>query len=142
MSVVDISKEIWKFNRVRTLATLDDIEKMPNSQEVLGWRAAPGRAHIAWQLMHIGITEELFASERIHGREPSWSELVPRFKGGSTPDDDIPSVDRIREILSTSREHLFEAVSNLNQDDLNMIPEAFKERGWTVGIMLCEEIAT
>lgn len=52
------------FARDRTLATLDAIEKLPQPQAILGWRPGPGRAHIAWQLLHVGITEELFASER------------------------------------------------------------------------------
>ena len=41
------------------------IEAEPNARSVLAWRPGPGRAHIGWQLMHIGITEELFASDRL-----------------------------------------------------------------------------
>ena len=67
---------------------LDAIAELPNPVDVLGWRPGTGRAHIAWQLMHIGATEELFASERIPGTPPEDPETVARFRGGSTPDDD------------------------------------------------------
>ena len=67
MSTIDVTIEIWQFNRERTLMTLDEISGLDDPQTVLGWRPAEGRAHIAWQLMHIGITEELFATERLVG---------------------------------------------------------------------------
>ena len=65
MSIIETTIKIWESNRQRTLATLDEIAKHPNATEILGWRPGPGRAHIAWQLVHVGITEELFATERI-----------------------------------------------------------------------------
>jgi uncharacterized damage-inducible protein DinB len=86
--------------------------------------------------MHIAITEELFATERMKGESPKWPDLVLRFKGGSTPDDNIPQVGQVREVLDESRSHLIEAASQLSEADLQTIPEAFKERGWTFGTML------
>ena len=81
----------YQFNRPRTLGLLDKIEAEKEPQKILGWRPGPGRAHIAWQLTHIGVTEELFATERLApGTKPAFADLVPRFKGGSTPDDEIP----------------------------------------------------
>lgn len=136
MSVISLSTDLWEFNRARTLATLDDIAKQADPQAVLGWRPAPGRAHIGWQLMHIGVTEELFATARMRGTKPAGPDLVPRFKGGSTPDDDIPTVEQIREVLATGRKHLTETVSLLSENDLGTIPEAFKERGWTNATIL------
>ena len=54
--------------------------------------------------MHIGITEELFATERlVVGAEPAFADLVPRFKGGSTPDDEVPAAGLIRWVLEESR---------------------------------------
>jgi uncharacterized damage-inducible protein DinB len=132
MSAISVYLQATEFNRTRTLATLDDIAKQPDPKAVLGWRPGPGRAHIAWQLMHIGITEELFATERLFGRTPAYSELVPRFKGGSTPDDDIPAVDQIREVLMESRVHLRNAFGTFNDSDLQVIPDWFRERGWTL----------
>ena len=136
MSQIDTIRGIWEFNRGRTLATLDSISKLPDSAAVLGWRPGPGRAHIAWQLMHIGISEELFATERLLGNPPAFAELVPRFKGGSTPDDQIPTLGQIHEVLNASRQHLLETMARYSDSDLATIPEAFRERGWSIGTVL------
>ena len=136
MSIIGTTTQIWGTNRERTLATLDDIERLENPQAALGWRPGPGRAHIAWQLVHIGITEQLFATERLLGTAPSFPDLVPRFKGGSRPDDDIPSAALIREVLETSRRDLLNTLATFNDGDLETIPERFRERGWTLGRIL------
>lgn len=118
-----------QFNRTRTLATLDKIEKEPNPAAVLGYRPGPGRAHIAWQLMHIGITEELFATERLVAEaKPAFTDLVPRFKGGSTPDDNIPSASTIRQVLIDSRQHLLATLSTFGDTQLGWMPPALAER--------------
>jgi hypothetical protein len=117
------------FNRPRTLAVLDKIEQEPNPQQVLGWRPGPGRAHIAWQLMHIGITEELFATERLRpGTQPAFGDLVPRFRGGSTPDDEIPSSQLIRQVLEESRAHLLATLANFSDGDLETVHQLAKDR--------------
>ncbi|HVV99234.1 MAG TPA: DinB family protein [Planctomycetaceae bacterium] len=136
MSVIDAALSQWDFNRGRTLAKLDEIAKLPDPQSVLGWRPGPGRAHIAWQLLHIGVTEELFATERLLGTVAAFPDLIPRFKGGSTPDDNIPPLDRIRDVLDASRTHLRQSVSTLTEEDLTRIPDAFRERGWTIATAL------
>lgn len=132
-SLIQLFPQVVEFGRERTLATLTAIEQLPEPQKVLGWRPGPGRAHIAWQLMHISITEELFATERFRGTTPAYADLAPRFKGGSTPDDDIPTAARIREILTQSRAHLLETVAGLKEADLATIPPAFQARGITIG---------
>ena len=45
--------------------------------------------------------ESAFAGIRktVDATEPQFAELIPRFKGGSTPDDDIPPADLIRRVL-------------------------------------------
>jgi uncharacterized damage-inducible protein DinB len=136
VSTIAVIAEQWKFNRERSLATLGQIAELPDPQAVLGWRPGPGRAHIAWQFMHIGVTEELFATERLDGSQAAFKELVARFKGGSTPDDNIPSLEEIRDVLSTARQHLLAATSKLKEEDLSRIPESLKERGWTQKIAL------
>lgn len=133
MSIIETTIKIWESNRQRTLATLDEIAKHPNATEILGWRPGPGRAHIAWQLVHVGITEELFATERILQTSAAFSDLVPRFKGGSTPDDDIPSVEMIRTVLNESREHLKATISKFNDTELDNVPEPLRERNWSIG---------
>src|SRR5262245_21429691 len=105
-NLIQVVPQLLDFTRERTLATLTAIEQMPDPQKVLGWRPGPGRAHIAWQLMHLAITEELFATDRFRGTPPAFADLVPRFRGGSTPDDDIPTAAKIREVLTQTREHL------------------------------------
>jgi len=133
MSSIHSMIDAMGFFRPRTLATLDRIAQEKDPKKVLAWRPGPGRAHVAWQLMHIGITEELFATERLAPpSKPAWSDLVPRFKGGSTPDENIPSLDEIRRILDESRKHLLETLSKFRDTDLGMIPEALKERKLTL----------
>lgn len=133
MSVIDVTTDIWNANRARTLALLDKIAGMPDPVQVLGWRPGAGRAHIAWQLMHIGVTEELFATERLLGTPPADADLVARFRGGSTPDDSIPHVDEIRRLLESSRSHLLETIGRFGDDDLAVVPKPLAERGWSLG---------
>jgi uncharacterized damage-inducible protein DinB len=132
MSEIETYVQCWTFNRSRTLMTLSEFEKLSDPVARLGWRPGPGRAHAAWQLMHIAITEELFATARLMGTEPSFGHLLERFRGGSTPDDNVPSVSEIREVLEHSRSHLVQTAMDLNPEDLDRIPEAFAQRGWTI----------
>lgn len=133
MSILSVTRDQWEFNRSRTLATLDAVAQASDPAAVLGWQPGPGRAPIGWQLLHIGITEELFATERLRGTTPAWPDLVPRFKGGSTPDETAPSVDQIRETLRAARQHLLETFARYTDDDLTTIPDTFRERGWSLG---------
>lgn len=132
MSTIAVYLRQMEFNRTRTVITLDELAKLPNPQAVLSWRPGPGRAHLAWQFLHIAITEELFATERLFGRPPGFSEMISRFRGGSTPDDDIPSLDTIREVLQETRTHLQNGLGTFTDDDLAVVPEPFRERGWTL----------
>lgn len=137
MSTIDTFAKLWEFNRGRTLALLDQIEETGKAEEILGWRPGPGRAHIGWQLMHIGVTEEMFATERLNAGEPDFPELLTRFKGGSTPDDDIPTMSEIRDVLSHSREHFLKTIRTFGEDDLSVSPTEFLEgRGWTLETLL------
>lgn len=129
MSTIHSLISVYQFNRPRTLGLLDKIEQDKEPQTILGWRPGTGRAPIAWQLTHIGITEELFATERLMpGSKAAFADLAPRFKGGSTPDDDIPAAALIRQVLTESRSHLLATLSQFDDKDLGTIPEGFKER--------------
>lgn len=132
MSYIENVISLYEMNRDRTLATLDEIAGMDNPQEVLAWRPGPGRAHIGWQLMHVAVTEELFATERLLEKPHGMGDLVERFRGGSTPDENVPTVDDIRKALATGREHLLATFQQLSDDDLENIPAPLQERGWTV----------
>jgi len=136
MEVLERFQPQWRFNRGRSLAMLDEISKLPDPQRVLKFRPGPGRAHIAWQLLHVAITEELFATERLCGTPAAFSELIPRFKGGSVPDEDVPDVEFIRRVLNETRDHLLATVTKFTSADLATVPEAFRERGWNVELAL------
>lgn len=129
--------EAYQFNRTRTSGLLDTIEQDGNLDRALGWRPAEGRAHIAWQLMHIGITEELFAAKRlVVGRPAHFEELWPRFQGGSSVDDTIPEVGTIREVLAQSREHLLDTIALIDESTLDQVPEGWQERGLPLKVIL------
>src|SRR6188768_2749158 len=129
MSTIHSLISQYQFNRPRTLGVLEKIEQEKEPQRVLGWRPGPGRAHIAWQLMHIGVTEELFASERLAPHKPGqFLELWPRFRGGSTPDDDIPAPELIRRVLDEGRTRLIATLGEFPDSRLGEIPEALAQR--------------
>jgi uncharacterized damage-inducible protein DinB len=133
MALVDTFVQSYEFYRKRTFDLLSKIEQEPEPPRVLGWRPGPGRAHIAWQLMHIGVTEEIFATERLAPHKAGqWTELWPRFRGGSTPDDNTPSAGEIRELLLASRQHLLHTLKEYGDDRLSEVPEALKARNLTV----------
>jgi hypothetical protein len=132
MTAIDVMLDVMELCRLRTLATLDEVAKLPDPIAVLGWRPGTGRAHIGWQLTHIGITEELTATERMQGTTPAFPDLVPRFKFGSVPDDNIPSMDLIRQVLAESRGHVQESFAKIQDSDLETILPWYKERGWTI----------
>ena len=67
MNTINVMLDVMEVCRVRTLLTLEEIAKQPDPAAVLGWRPGPERAHLGWQLTHIGITEELTATERMRG---------------------------------------------------------------------------
>ena len=133
MSPIETFTKSYAFDRDRTLDLIKQIEEQPDPQAVLSWRPAPGRAHIGWPLMHIAVTEEIFATERLAPDKPgAWTDLWPRFRGGSTPDDDVPTLGQIREVLSGAREHLLQTLSEYDDSRLGEIPETLKARSLTV----------
>jgi uncharacterized damage-inducible protein DinB len=122
----------YEFNRTRTLDLLSNLEKLSNPRAALAWRPGAGRAHIGWQLVHIGVTEDIFASERLGHKPGKVADLWPRFRGGSTPDDDVPAADTIRRVLAESRTSLLDTLASYDDSRLGEIPEALKQRNWTV----------
>ncbi len=136
MSEVAIMLNLLEYTRIRLLGTLDEVLKLPDPAAVLAWQPGPGRAHIGWQVTHVGITEELTATERLLGTAPAYPDLVPRFKFGSKPDQDVPDAATIREVLTTTRAHLFETLSKIKDDELDTIPTWYTERGWSLRLIL------
>lgn len=108
--------------RGRTNSFLDTIAKNEKAQEILGWRPAPGRAHIAWQLMHIAATDDRHVHVRMTGGQPQHEDYVRRFAGGSTPDEAVPTVDEIRTYLAKQRDELKQHLLSLPADMLDKKP--------------------
>jgi len=63
-------------------------------------------------------------------------ELMDRFRGGSTPDDDIPPLEEIHRVLEETRGHLLATVEQFTDADLEIVPDSLKERGWSLGMVL------
>jgi uncharacterized damage-inducible protein DinB len=110
------------FNRRKTLELLDTVAARPDAEKLLGWRPGPGRAHIAWQLMHIAATDDRHLHVRMRGGEPREPELVRRFAGGSTPDETIPGAAEIRRYLTERRQEMLEHLRTLTEAQLPTKP--------------------
>ncbi|MCA9039885.1 MAG: DinB family protein [Planctomycetaceae bacterium] len=136
MSAIEQAIQHWEFARERTLATLKEIEELPDPFGVLGWQPSPGRAHICWQLMHIAVSEENFATIFLQNSEPGLPDLVSRFQRESTPDDLIHMPEEIRNTLSVTREHLLEAIRTFEGMDLSQLTAGRQERGWSIAKLL------
>lgn len=137
MSVFETYRQCYEFNRGRTLSVLDRIEQAADPQACLAWRPGQGRAHVAWQLMHIGITEAIFAAERLATKDGRYRELWDRFKGGSTPDEQIPSTAEIREVLAGGREDFLNTLAEKNETQLDELAwEAKDGRKLTLRVVL------
>ncbi|HEY0007233.1 MAG TPA: DinB family protein, partial [Tepidisphaeraceae bacterium] len=88
------------FARARVLGLLGAIEKSGHAPAALAWRPGPGRAHIAWQAMHLAATTDRYMNVRLKGGTETDADLVARYGGGSTPSDEgIPSLEQIRSTL-------------------------------------------
>ncbi len=133
MATLEVLRPAYEFNRQRTLGLLDKIAGLPNPQAALAFRPGPGRAHIGWQLLHVAVTEDIFATERLAPEKTSrFADLWPRFRGGSTPDDDVPTVDLIRQVLDGSRAELLATLAEYPESRLDEIPPSLAQRGWWV----------
>lgn len=121
--------EFLEFPRVKTIALLDSIVKTEKPAEILRWRPAPGRAHIAWQLMHIAATDDRHVHVRMTLGEPQEPEFVRRYAGGSTPDDDVPSADTIRSYLNSQRAEFIKHLQGLDPSMMDKKPN--EQAQWT-----------
>jgi uncharacterized damage-inducible protein DinB len=123
--------ETLEFNRQKTLAFIDGLAKVGEVQKILGWRPGPGRAHLAWQLMHIGATDDRHVHVRMTGGQPQEPKFVERFAGGSTPDDDIPPLETIKAYLASQRKELLAHLAKLDDSKLKTKPN--EQAPWTYG---------
>lgn len=121
MDRTELRKQM-EFVRKKTLDTLETIAKQPDAAKILAWRPGPGRAHVAWQIMHIGATDDRHLNVRIRGGQAKEPAYVDRFAGGSTPDDDIPSLDEMRRYLGERRAAMLELLDTAKEEDLAKKP--------------------
>ena len=86
---------------------------------MLAWRPGPGRAHIAWQLMHCAATHDKYLHVGLLGGKPKDEAIVATYGGGSTPaDQNIPSIETIKAKLDTNFNNLKAYVAGLSSADL------------------------
>lgn len=121
--------QFMEFSRRKTLELVDAIAAQPNAAAILGWRPGAGRAHIAWQLMHITATDDRHLHVRIKQGEPREPDLVRRFAGGSVPDDVIPTLADIRRYLTDRRAELLAHFRSLSEGEFAAKPHA--QAPWT-----------
>lgn len=133
MSSIAVLTETLDWNRQKTLAYIEGLAKTDNIPAVLGWRPGPGRAHIAWQMMHIAATDDRHVYVRMAapGGQPKNGEFVRRFGAGSVPDDDIPTLDAIKGYLATARADLHALLKTL--DDGKLAQKPHDQAPWTYG---------
>ncbi len=108
------------FSRARLLGILDQIEKnVPQTEKVLAWRPAPGRAHIAWQAMHCAATHDKYLNVNIRVAQATDPALVAAYGGGSTPSDqNIPTLATIRSTLEKAVSDLRRFISTLTPEEM------------------------
>jgi hypothetical protein len=117
------ARQLLEFVRKKTIDTLEAIAKRPDAATVLGWRPGTGRAHIAWQLMHIAATDDRHLTVRMKGSEPAEATNVSGFAGGSTPDDNkVPTADEIRRYLVERRDAMLAHLDSLSEADMATKP--------------------
>jgi uncharacterized damage-inducible protein DinB len=121
MSRAEMRKQL-EFVRKKTLDFLETLAKQPDAAKALAWRPGPGRAHIAWQLMHVAATDDRHLNVRIRGGEPADPEFVRRFAGGSTPDDQAPTIEEIRRYLTERRVALLQLLESARDEELARKP--------------------
>ncbi len=121
MTTNDLAR-LLEVSRKRLTDLIDAIAARPDAATVLGWRPGPGRAHLAWQFMHVGATDDRHLNVRMRGGQPVSPEFVQRFAGGSTVDDDIPSLETIRGYLADRRNDMIAHLRSLKDADLPTKP--------------------
>ena len=122
--VKTIYLEWLEFARRKTLDLLDAVATRPDAETILKWRPGPGRAHVAWQLMHLAATDDRHLKVRMQGGEPSAPDFVRRFAGGSVPDDSVPPLAEIRTYMMERRAALLEHLRSLDDSQLGQKPNA------------------
>jgi uncharacterized damage-inducible protein DinB len=72
--------------------------------------------------MHLAASDQRFLYFRLQGMDPPDQELNRRFAHGSTPDDDLPSVEAIRTALAHHRRNIWNFVDRMTLSELEAVP--------------------
>src|SRR5262245_48582783 len=115
-------RSIMEMSRKKTADLIAAIEKRPDAKAVLAWRPGPGRAHLAWQLMHLGATDDRHLYVRMRAGEPHDAEMVRRFAGGSAVDDNVPSLEQIKSYIDARRSEILQQLDGLSEAQLATKP--------------------
>ena len=133
MSTIQVMTKSFAFNRVRTLATLEEDRKAssPGRSVELSPRARPCAHRLA--------TACTSASPRRFSRRSGWPP-ISRLSGpicgrasaaAASPTTTIPSAATIREILAESRERLLATLASYTDERLGEIPPPLAQRKLT-----------
>lgn len=114
---------LMEFARKKTDELIATIGNLPDPQKALAARPAAGRAHIAWQLMHIGATDDRHINVRMGEGKIAREDYVQRFAGGSTPDENIPTLAEIRAYLDDRRKALLAKLDSIPEAALGTKPK-------------------
>ena len=123
MTFADLIESL-DFARQKTLALVEAVAKEPDPRAALAYRPGPGRAHLGWQLMHVAATDDRHVHVRMTGGQPQEPDHVRRFAGGSTPDEDVPTVEDIRAYLAERRAALLQHLEDVEENQLGQKPNA------------------
>ena len=114
---------ILERSRRKTNELLDAVEAAGDSAAILAWRPGTGRAHIAWQIMHVAATDDRHLHVRMLAGAPREPDYIARFAGGSTPDDNVPPLAEIRRYLSERRQEILAHLAGLKVEQLSTKPQ-------------------
>jgi hypothetical protein len=131
---LDALHAIWEFSHNRVKSQIEAVRDNADLADFPTWRPGPGRAHAAWQWMHLAVTEEIFACERFE-QAPERAknrEYWDRFRGGSVPGDDPPSLDLILRLLDENHDALRDTLSRLRADELDTRTATVRDRTMTM----------
>lgn len=109
------------FSRARLVGILGAIEKSGQDVgKVLAWRPGPGRAHIAWQLMHCAATHARSYYVNFRGGTMPDESLYTSYGNGSTPSDqNIPGLEKVKQTLESTYADYRGYVAALKPADLD-----------------------
>ncbi|MBL8018286.1 MAG: DinB family protein [Leptospirales bacterium] len=110
------------FSRQATDKMLDEMEKTGKADQILAWRAGPGRAPIGWQIMHLAATEDRFANKLLQNGTSISDDWIKQFESGKPAGDGVPRMSDVRKYLKDSRAALEKSIGNFDLSRLDSKP--------------------